>query len=766
MNALTRWIRLAVLVLGACAAALDAWAQPPQAQALADSLLRVISQSKSPETEFRARASLTSIMLRAGDWDRAGLETRILTRQARRLNQKAAAELARFYTLLLACLQADSTACAALDSMNQNPALQNNKLLEPAFDLHPLSELFHDQRGDHASALRWGQYTLRAFEQKPPAARPELPGDQLIVMASAAQALGLTDRALGYLQRALRVYQRVNSSFGVASAYFELGNLLSETPDSPPATMENAANYFMRAADLVSDMGRNDLLASALLGAADVHSKLGNWNEVKSLIDRVGEARNKEGRFSDLNVEFNWLQVHTAWGRHNGQAAVSVIDMGRRMVEIAESSANPEFVKVARFNLAEILNYYGQHAEARSLLEQVIAPEALAKRHDLQFDAMKLLANVCMKTGDWQQAARLYERISRETDSLAAADSRRQSRQLAEQFGSELKDLQIQQQQSQIERGNWQIAAVGSGMALLLALALLLVAGRTRLRRYNRHLTTKNQQIGQQHRQLAEQHLKIEDSIRYASRIQHAILPETDFLSRCLPPHFIFYRPKDIVSGDFYWAAQVGGLTLIAVVDCTGHGVPGAFMSVVGYNLLNQIVLHDGVTEPGAVLAELDRRIAQNLRQSYRGENQDGMDVALLAMEIKGDGKPKRVLFAGAKRPLMLLERGTARAIDGSRFSCGGAQHLKKQFETVEIDLNAVSSLWLYSDGLTDQFGEWDEKRKRHVKLGQARLNQWMNETAALKANALEAEVERRFTEWTQDSPQLDDVLCVGLKWA
>ncbi len=734
------------------------WGVSAGANTQIDSLRRLINQTRDPRIEFRLRASLTALLLNEGDLERAGTEVRILQRQARRLQEHDDQQLARFYYLQHACLTGENSSCAEFDSL-ATPELFSNPIFLLESDFEGLPGRLANLTGRFTSALRWGQLIEQQIRRNDGPLL--LRANNLRQMANSAYSLGLKEKALDYIEKARSIYQRLEDAVGLSNTHYELGYFFSNRTHASPDDLRDAVAHFLRADELLANKPAYlEKRCHALLGAAYVYGELEDWPRVAELLQRVKNLRADASDSNDPIFEFNWLQLQTDWAKAQHQPAESVIASGRRMLELAQSTNNTSIQQIAYYNLADLLVYYQRPAEARPLLEKLVAQSL---RPDLQLDALRLLASTCYTQGDWPAAARFYRQVSILGDSLARSESEQHSRQLAEQYSSELKDLQIARQQAQIERQNWQVAAIAGVLLLMGMLALALVRGRSRLHRLNRNLSLRNDRISQQNALLAEQHLKIEDSIRYASRIQYAILPESDWLARVLPPHFIFYKPKDIVSGDFFWAAQQGNRLLLAAVDCTGHGVPGAFMSVVGSNLLNQIVLYEGLTEPAAILQELDRRIAQTLRQSYRGENQDGMDLALIVLEGSDPRRPTAVHFAGARRPLLVATATGVQILEGNRFSCGGAQHIQKKFASQVLDPAQLRAIWLYSDGVTDQFGPWDEKRKRLRKLGQTRLAEWMNELADCPPGLAGAEIDRRFTDWMGGNPQLDDVLVIGL---
>lgn len=262
-----------------------------------------------------------------------------------------------------------------------------------------------------------------------------------------------------------------------------------------------------------------------------------------------------------------------------------------------------------------------------------------------------------------------------------------------------------------------------------------------------REVVKQRDEILWQRNRIEDQQVQILDSIRYAERIQQSFLPHTEELRSAFPDSFILFKPKDIVSGDFYWFHSTDTRKYIAVVDCTGHGVPGALISMVGEMLLNQIVVERSVSDPALVLEEMHERVNRLLRQDDVGASQDGMDVALCVIDAD------RVLFAGARRPLFYVGKdGRVVEIKGNRRTIGGRRKQAQAFSSQEFPLAECRTLLLTTDGLTDQPGPTG-------KFGKKRLIELL-EQSTLTMESL----ERALKSHQEHEPQRDDitVICVS----
>lgn len=300
-----------------------------------------------------------------------------------------------------------------------------------------------------------------------------------------------------------------------------------------------------------------------------------------------------------------------------------------------------------------------------------------------------------------------------------------------------------------------------SGAGLILAFILFVKIRERNLKREKRVLEEKvkerTREVVEKSEELEKKNNDILDSINYAKRIQDAILLPREQIDAFGYENFVLYRPKDIVSGDFYWFSQLNDQLLFAAADCTGHGVPGAFMSVVGHSLLDKIVVEQGITSPELILTNLSEGVEKFLRQK---ENQnlprDGMDVALVAI------KPveNKILFAGAFNPLYLVRDGEVHEFKADRFSVGSYQDdSQKIFTLHEVEFRAGDCIYVFSDGYVDQFGGPDYKKFKSRNFKELLMSLHGKDMAAQ-----EEVLRETLKEWMGKVQQLDDILVIGMK--
>lgn len=262
-------------------------------------------------------------------------------------------------------------------------------------------------------------------------------------------------------------------------------------------------------------------------------------------------------------------------------------------------------------------------------------------------------------------------------------------------------------------------------------------------------------EIEEQKRVIEAKNQNIIESINYAKRIQESILPTQDAVDHVIPESFVFFKPRDIVSGDFYWVNEIDGKKIITAVDCTGHGVPGAFMSLIGNDLLNVTVQAKRITTPDKVLEHLHQEVRKVLNQES-GKSRDGMDLAFCTIFPE----EQKMLFAGARNPLIIIRDGDMEIVKGDKKSVGGIQNeTARTFTCHEVSLEKPAMYYIFSDGYQDQFGG-EDGQKYLTKNFRKLLLEIHDKPLQEQRRVLEEELEA----WRGDYPQVDDILVIGMK--
>lgn len=404
-------------------------------------------------------------------------------------------------------------------------------------------------------------------------------------------------------------------------------------------------------------------------------------------------------------------------------------------------------------NEERALEYYKLGLEKGKLIE--------ANEHVIQ--SYKGISNSYKKAGDYKLALVYHEYFQELNDSIYNVESSNQIAEMQARFDSErdaqeiallTKDKKIQEdelnRQSLITRS---IIGVGG---LLLVLTIVLIRGISQKKKANKELDLKNQKIELAYNIIEDQHKDIKDSINYAKRIQEAILPPASIVKQLFPQSFVLYMPKDVVSGDFYWVEPWGEKVFFAAVDCTGHGVPGAFMSIVGYNLLDKAVNELGLSRPSLVLNSLSKEIGKTLRQTGSdSEVKDGMDLAVCALN------PKTLMleYAGAFNPLYIVRDGKIIETASDKIPIGTYMDGDfKNYTNHEIQLQKGDTIYIFTDGYADQFGGEKGKKFKYKSLQQLLIS-LQGKPMAEQKDILYTTIQN----WKGNLEQVDDILVMGV---
>ena len=333
--------------------------------------------------------------------------------------------------------------------------------------------------------------------------------------------------------------------------------------------------------------------------------------------------------------------------------------------------------------------------------------------------------------------------------------------------------LEILQKENEINNQRKVLVIIGASLILLILLFFFIVIlyrqkrknlfivekQKEEINQHNTILNKVNEEIASQRDTLEEQNDNITKSILYAEKIQNSILPSQNLISQNIANFFVLFKPKDIVSGDFYWFYKKGDSYWGAIVDCTGHGVPGAFMSMIGNSLLNKIILEEATTTPSGLLTKLNKELKYALGQSKREDaSDDGMDMTV----VKINQKKKEMLISLANHSAIVVKENKAEIIEGDIYSIGGLFSDMEDLEFTDkvVDISKGTSIYMYSDGYQDQFG--GPKNKKYTP---ERLKDKIIELQNLKLSEQNKALEHEIEEWKGNTNQIDDILVVGIKF-
>ncbi len=472
---------------------------------------------------------------------------------------------------------------------------------------------------------------------------------------------------------------------------------------------------------VLNNLKRYDESSKRLLDALDYAREKNNLKKMRSCYGMLSETFEKAGDTKKSKYYFEYYRNF-------------------------DKMVNEEKVKKANAN-AENAMLKAKLAEEREKIKQLelLNAENVIKKQSVELDTM-------------------HTKYDKALDSLS-------KKELIIKIYDQRETLNKLEEEKKRRKKRWQTILFSIiGLSLLLIIALL-THSIIRSKKTNRILSEKNFQISQQKEEINTQndelkvafskiekaHRNIQDSINYAQFIQISMLDKTHRLDYYLPNSFIIFKPKNIVSGDFYWYAKVKDELIIIAADCTGHGVPGGFLSMLGNNLFNIIIKNNLVTDPAQILHKLNKGIIESLNQETN-HNTDGMDVSIITISPK----TKTLKYAGAQNPIIVITNNELQKLQASRCSIGyrGEISMRKEvhFKTNVMEYTDDTSIYMFSDGYRDQFGGAKNK-----KYGSRRMYNLLEKVSNLpmkkQANALNEE----FNTWKGENYQVDDILLIGI---
>jgi serine phosphatase RsbU (regulator of sigma subunit) len=419
---------------------------------------------------------------------------------------------------------------------------------------------------------------------------------------------------------------------------------------------------------------------------------------------------------------------------------------------------------IAYNNIGNLYNDEKKHSKANEYLTKAMA---LFK----EIDDKKSLADVyynlsvnLSKLNDFQQSNVFMMEYIALNDTINNIENRKTIHDLAIKYESEKKEQENKILSQENEKKQLSIYFSLAALSLVFLILLIIFRNNRIKAKINKKLEFQNNLIEEQKKTLEKQHFLLEeknkevtDSIKYAERIQGAILPPDQKWNYILPNSFVLNKPKDILSGDFYWIAETEESIFVAAADCTGHGVPGALISIVNFNLLNKAVLERGLSSPAKILDAVNQWLTESLNQTDEESTiKDGMDISLISIN-KLNGQ---VLYAGANNPLYLFKNNELFEYKADKFPVGAYINEQiNQFTDKEIDCKYGDTIYLFSDGFADQFGgEFGKKYKYR------QFKEKLFEAKSFAINEQKDFLHREYINWRGKHEQTDDILVIGIK--
>ncbi len=602
-------------------------------------------------------------------------------------------------------------------------------------------------------------------------------------------AQGRYAEALEAYQKALAIHERIGNQQGIADCYNNIGNI-----HYAQGRYAEALEAYQKALTIQERIGDQQRIAGLYNNIGNIHYAQGRYAEALESYQKALSIRERIGDQQGIATSYNNIGlIHADQGRY-----AEALEAFQKALTIRERIGDQQGMASSCNNIGNIHRIQGQYTKALEAFQKALAIAQPLGLHDLLDDIYLNLAqtdSALAASGQnhlWKSAYLHHRLYAAYKDSVLNEASIRKQAQLESQYEYEKKTALLKAEQEK-ERAlaaaqlrqretqrNLSLLALGIALIGLITFAILYRKIRQQrdliqkqsdeiqqknlaLEQYNAELKSINQAleesnriIQQQAETLLEKNQEILDSIRYAERIQRAILPSAEKWQRLLPESFLLYMPRDIVAGDFYWLEETERYIFLGVADATGHGVPGAFVSIVCANALYKAVLEEGLESPAAILWRVREVVVSQLTQA--GEKvKDGMDIALIRF-AKEDRS--RAVFAGANRPLWIVNAEGLLEVAGTRQPIGYVEE-PKPFEEVELMLGsrAPAMVYAFTDGIVDQIGGPKGRKLLPKGLREWLLSLW-NQPVAKQAERLKA----LFETWRGDRPQIDDVTIVGVR--
>jgi len=605
--------------------------------------------------------------------------------------------------------------------------------------------VIHYQQGDIPKALDYYSESLKIREEI---------GDKMGIsdclnnLGYAYQHQEDTEKALEYYQRSLKLREEIGYKKGIGASLNNIGLLYlyetNEKLDNKISTADKSADiaieYFNRSLAIREEINDEHGIGNSLHNLGVMH-----WIKAKAEKHKGADKTQIDAILNQcLEFHFKALKLRENSGNHvalsisSQQIAKTLLDLGRlpeakkyiqQAMEIAQEGGFPDDIRAVAETATIVYERDGDHAKALEMYILYISMK----------DSISNEKNI--KAIAKQQSKYEYEKKK-------ALDDAEHEKQLA-----------IEQE----EKEKQQILTYSAGGGLVLVLFFLWFAfdrlkvtkrQKAEIEEKNENLEEANIEITFQKEVIEEKNHDIMGSIHYAKRIQEAILPPNKVIKEYIPESLVLYKPKDIVSGDFYWMEPTEGKVLFAAVDCTGHGVPGAFVSIVGHNGLNRAVKEFGLTNPADVLDKLNELVDETFSKQEIGTVKDGMDIALCSLDIDN----MKLEYAGANNPLYIIRKGELIETKADKQPVGSFD-FRKPFNNHEFDLQAGDTIYIFSDGFADQFGGPKGKKFKYSKFKELLVNiqtKDMEEQREVLDNTIET--------WKGELEQIDDVCIIGVR--
>jgi len=569
------------------------------------------------------------------------------------------------------------------------------------------------------------------------------------------------DESLKNLLISLQISESIKDTSMISNVTNNIGALYGNRGE-----MEKSYTYFIRSAELDEKSGN-------LTGAAGSYTNLSLYFFSDSSYVKGETYYNKAMKiYKDLgdDKKVATLYLTRAMQMLNQKKYNKAIKYYELAISINNETNDIGSLATAYLNLSNLYTEINKNKKAQKygllaldMGKKLNSPDHIMRAYQTLATINKDIGNLknaleyTNKSAEWKDT--IYNRENAESIAEMTAkynfEKEEKENKILKQKAA-INELELDNNQKELESSRIIIYSTITIVILFFLLSFSLYNRNKLKQKTNDKLLMANNSLTEAKEIIEEKNRDITASIEYAKYIQQAILPKKERIAESFKDSFLLLLPKDLVSGDFYWFQTFGDYSVLVMADCTGHGVPGGFMSMMGAEMLNQILSDPKVVDAGDALSQIDMRIRNNLNQvgSKRQQN-DGMDIALCFFDLKKG----TMQFSGANRPLVRVRDNELTMIKPNRFGVGGATDIEKTFTTEELTIQKGDSYYMYSDGYPDQFG--GPKNKKFMRK---RLNKLILEQSSLSMDKQEKNFLSIFYNWKGDVDQIDDVCFIGVK--
>jgi tetratricopeptide (TPR) repeat protein len=589
-----------------------------------------------------------------------------------------------------------------------------------------------------------------------------------------------TKKALQYYNKSIETAKQINNKSLLLLPFNGLATLYYNQ-----AKYDEALYYYMEGLAIAEELKNKTDIAQCMQNVGNVHyanknydlalgfyeqaltynQEIGNKEAIAGCTNNIGVMyEQKKGYYKALIFYFKALELkkelNDKRGMENTYLNIGNIYLIQENIEkaieyytnsllLATELKDKNGLALANINLGKLYLKKKSYDKALTYLNEGLKFSKALNRKTFIQSAYEELSDLYSKKENYKQAHIYHKLFASIKDSILNETTAKNIAELQTKYETEKKDQQIAVLNIEQEKQKVVLFATLGGLTLLVILSVLLFA-------LFRIKQKSNLQLSEANLQLEKSKLQILDSINYAKTIQDSILPSEQEIKNLLPDSFVFFQPKDIVSGDFYWIAQQDDLLFVALADCTGHGVPGAFMSMAGNALLNEIVTNLHTRDTAKVLALLNEGIIQTLHSgSATSGSKDGMAISILAI----NKKERTIEIALSDHLAYCIKGNELTEIKGVKSPIG--QKSDTVFVSEKIVIEKNMGIYLSSDGFQDQFG--GEPRRKY---GRKKLKELFQATHSMDCEIQKNIIAENFFDWKKSNAQIDDVLVMGIKFS